>query len=861
MLLPETVLHDLQYGLRMLTRNPGTTAVTVLALALGIGVNTAVFTGFKAMVARPLDARAPAEMVNLALKRGSGVPQSAFSSLDYEAFRDSIHSFNGLIAFRPAQLTYSYLGGRKRPRTPLAGSALGRLGLLRSSVGSAEFATVFVVSENYFSVLGVKMLQGRDFGSIGTAELTSRPSVLISENYWRKRFNGDPAIVGKTIYLNGAAVTISGITPHDFAGTGMGAPAFWLPISAEPFVHADRQWLRDRENQRYRLFGRLASGANMSQAQAEMNLFAEHLRLLHDPRSEWAKPATVLVWPGSPFPLPLKEYGGLTLSILLTMAAAAMVLVVACANVGSLQLARVRSRENELRTRMSLGASRLRVIRQLVTESALVGILAGAVALLFTWVFLKGAVMMMANAVPGEYGGLVFDVAPDLEIFAFVSAVSLVAGMLSGFVPAMESSRSKLSSSIGGGTAPARSRWLQDVLVAAQVALSLVLMIGGSMAIRSSIRSVAIDTGYENKQVFALDVQFPETLQYAAPRKRPLIDELRTRLAALPGVAAITNARPPGDSGFRTAAATLDGESSPGEPANIRNAQTILHYAYVQPNYFETLAIPLTLGRIFQDQAERSVVLSESAAKDLWPGQSPIGRGLRLGPTDERSHIVSELVAKGAVYQVVGVVRDTRAAEFRATDSKRVYLPMPTDRLQFYPILVRTRSDPAQVIGSLDAVLTSIDPNMMASCATLEEIERQAPPFIVASLAALIASTIGLLGLLLALMGIYGTVSYIVVLRTREIGIRMAVGAQKRDVLALILRESARPVVAGLIAGALLAAGASYLARGLLYGLNGVDGTSLAGVSLLFLIVGLLASYPPARRATHMDPLVALRYE
>lgn len=838
----------------MLARNPGTTAATVLALALGIGVNTAVFTGFKAMVARPLDAHAPAEMVNLALKRDSGVPQSSFSSLDYEAFRDSLHSFKGLIAFRPAQLTFSDLGGRKKQRTPPSGSALGRLGLLRAGVGSAEFATVFVVSENYFNVLGVKMLQGHGFESIGIAELSSNPTALISENYWQRRFGGDRAIVGKTIYLNGAAVTISGITPHDFAGTGIGAPAFWLPISSEPLVHGDGRWLLDRENQPYRLFGRLASGASMIQAQAEMNPVAEHLRSLHDPRSEWAKPATVLVWPGSPFPLPLKEYGGLTLSILLIMVAAAMVLVVACANVGSLQLARARSRENELRTRMSLGASRPRVIRQLVTESALVGVLAGAVALVFTWAFLKGAVTMMANTVPGEYGGLVFDVTPDLEIFAFVTAVSLMAGMLSGFVPAVESSRSRLSSSAGGGTAQVRARRLQDVLVAAQVALSLVLMIAGSMAIRSSIRSVAIDTGYENRQVFALDVQFPETLKYAAARRRPLIDELRTRLDALPGVAATTHARPPGDSGFRTAAATLDGESS-------RSVQTILHYSYVEPNYFETLTIPLTVGRIFQEQAERSVILSESAAKDLWPGESPIGRTLRLGPTDERSHDSRELVAKGAAYQVVGVVRDTRAAEFRATDSRRVYLTMPADRLQLYPILVRARSEPAQVIGSLDPVLTSIDPNMMASCATLEEMQRQSPPFIVASLAALIASTIGLLGLLLALMGIYGTVSYIVVLRTREIGIRMAIGAQKRNVLGLILRESARPVLAGLIAGALLAAGASYLACGLLYGLNGVDGTSLTGVSLLFLTIGLFASYPPARRATRVDPMVALRHE
>jgi hypothetical protein len=218
-------------------------------------------------------------------------------------------------------------------------------------------------------------------------------------------------------------------------------------------------------------------------------------------------------------------------------------------------------------------------------------------------------------------------------------------------------------------------------------------------------------------------------------------------------------------------------------------------------------------------------------------------------------------MADGPAYQVVGVARDTRAAEFHTSDSRRVYLQMPIDRLQFYPILIRTRSEPAQIISSLDPVLSVIDPNMMANCSTLEEMQRQSPPFIVASLAALIASSIGLVGLLLALMGIYGTVSYIVVLRTKEVGIRMAVGAQKRDVLGLILRESARPMFAGLITGCMLAAGASYLARGLLYGLNAVDGVSLVVVSLLFLMIGLLASYPPAWRATRVDPLVALRYE
>jgi predicted permease len=858
MTLPETVLHDLRYGARMLSRNAGSTVLTVLALAIGIGINTAGFTAYKAMVARPLDARAPAEMVNLALMRDSSAANYAFSYPDYEAYRDSVHSFSGLIAFRPARVTLSNARGVISQRTSAAGSGSGRLGLFGSQTSNTEFAHVFVVSENYFKVLGATALHGRTFESISIPELVATRSVLISESYWQRRFAGDPAMLGRTPYLNGQAVTVIGITPRGFTGTGISEPAFWLPLSIEPLIHADDQWLRNRENQQYRLFGRLASGASIGHAQAEMSSIADYLRTLHDPHSDSAKPATVLVWPGSPFPLPLKQYGGLTVAILLIMGAAGMVLAVACANVGSLQLARARSRENELRTRQSLGATRLRVIRQLVTESALLGFLAGVLALLFTWAFLKVSVILITNALPVEYGMLVFDVNPNLKVFAYVFAVSLVAGMLSGLAPAMESSRSALSS-VTRGTSSVGGRRLQNVLVAAQVAFSLVLMIAASMAIRSSIKALEMDTGYESTHVIDLNYQFSETSKYNSVRKLALVHDLRTRLAALPGVGAMTSANPPGNSGFRTPAFTLAGETSAAQ-----NMQSILYYSYVQANYFQTLDIPLLLGRGFQpqtSQSEYSVILSESAAKLLWPGQNAIGRTLRLGATDEQFHNRSEILATGPAYQVVGVARDTRGSTFDGSDSKRVYLPLAEDHLQSYSILIRTHSDPAQVLRAIDSVIYDVDPNLIASLSTLQDQLRQSPPFILSSFAAAIASTVGTLGLLLALMGIYGTVSYIVVLRTREVGIRMAIGAQRRDVLGLILRESARPVLAGLIAGVLLAVGASYLARGLLFGLNGVDGVSLGGVSLLFLAIALLASYPPARRAMRVDPMVALRDE
>jgi predicted permease len=535
------------------------------------------------------------------------------------------------------------------------------------------------------------------------------------------------------------------------------------------------------------------------------------------------------------------------------------VLVVACANVGSLQLARARSRQSELQTRLSLGASRGRVIRQLLTESALLGLLSGIAALFLTWGMLKVAVTLVAGALPVEYGTLIFDVTPDLGIFAYVFAISLAAGVLFGVVPAIESSRSTLASSSRASTTSVRSRRIQDILVCAQVALSLVLLIAGSLLIRSSIRSLTMDPGYDTAHVIDLDFRFPEAAKYTDGRKEAVTRALRARLSSLPGVTAVTTARPPDDNRYRTPAVSLGGEQS-----SVRSVRTMLHYSYVQANYFEMLSIPLLLGHGFQlhaGQAERSVILSQSAAAQLWPGQNPIGRSLRLGTTDERSHNWSELIADGPAYEVVGVVRDTRGVEFDGSDSKQAYLLLADAALPSHPLLIRTASDTAAINRAIDPLIASIDPDLLGTTSTLEDMRRQSAPFIVSSLSAGVASTVGLLGLFLALMGIHGTVSYIVVLRTREVGIRMAIGAKKRDILGLILRESTRPVLAGLIVGMLLAVGAGYVLRRLLFGLNPVDSVSFIGVSLLFLAIALLAAYAPSRRALRVNPMVALRYE
>jgi predicted permease len=358
--------------------------------------------------------------------------------------------------------------------------------------------------------------------------------------------------------------------------------------------------------------------------------------------------------------------------------------------------------------------------------------------------------------------------------------------------------------------------------------------------------------------VIDLDLQFPEGATYTPEHKAALIRELHARLAAMPGVMDVTRGRAPDDGNLHWAAVSLNGEKP--SPQNVK---AYPYYAWVEPNYFRTLGISLLSGREFEaqaGQAEGSVIVSESTAKELWPGENPLGRTLRMG-TDGFYQPAAGLLPDGPAWRVIGVVRDTRGMLMDGSDSAQIYLPLPGNAVAEYPILVRTRSDPAQVTASMGTAIHAVDPNLVGMTQTLERMLRQTEPFLASSLAAAVASTTGLLGLLLAAIGIYGTVSYMVVLRTREVGIRMALGAQKRDVLGMILRESSRPVLAGLLVGVVLAGGVAYLLRHILYGIHTIDGISFGGVSVLFLVIALLAALVPSRRAARIEPVVALRYE
>jgi predicted permease len=857
---PGSVWQDIRYGSRMLAKHKGFTAIAVLALALGIGLNTATFTAYKAIVLRTLDARDPARMVNISLIHLSGDADPMFSYPDYLAYRDQTRSFDGVIAASGQYLTLSGAGGAVVQSHSVLGVIAGKFGFVVPSMTTtnAEIIRAEVVSENYFSVLGMPAAQGRLFDSLKSSELLSSPAVLISENYWKRRFGSEPEILGKSIRLNGLTVTIIGVTPHNFVGTGIAAPDVWVPISLESLLHTDANPLRDRENQFCRIFARLAPGVTMMPAQAEVESLADQLRSLHDPHSDLSKPLTAQVWPGSPFGR--KPDASLRFAILLIMIAVGMVLVIACANVASLQLARAAARQNELGMRLSLGASRGRIIRQLLTESALLGLLSGVVALLFTWGLLHVVATELADALPPEWGSLVLRVTPDMQVFAYVFSISLFAGILFGLAPALESSRSALSSSFKANkeTSPSRGGRLRDVMIGAQVAICLVLMIAGSLLIRGSIHAVEMDTGYDGKHVINVEINFPDGAKYNKARQLALLRQIRARVEGLPGVASATVGRPPDGGGVRVAAIWLNGDKPmSGSP------QQIAFYTYVLPSYFETLGIPLLAGRGFQAQSgvpEPSVILSQSQAAQLWPGQNPIGRALALD-TANQFHTKSEMLPDKVSYQVVGVVRDSRGVQLDSSDNAQIYLQLPADRIDEHPMLVRTQSDPTALIGVLGAEISSVDPNLVAYTSTLDALLRETGPFVVSRSAAAFASIVGGFGLLLASMGIYGTVNYMVVLRTREVGIRMALGASRGSVLRLILQQSTRPVVAGLGVGLVLAAGVSRLLHTLLYGLGAVDVVSFASVSILFLAIALLAAYVPSRGATRVDPVIALRYE
>ncbi|HEV2491618.1 MAG TPA: ABC transporter permease [Terriglobia bacterium] len=852
-----TLLQDLRYGLRMLAKNPSFTAVAVLALAVGIAVNTAIFTAYNAAL-RPIQATDPHRIVNIyhsTLKDHYG---GAFSYPDYVYYRDHNAVFSSLIAASGAELALSDTANTSRSAAPAGGgiTALAGIRFFQQVAGTAEFVRAAMISENYFSGLGINPVMGRTF----TPEEArgAYPVAMLSDNFWQRRFNSDPAILGKTLKLNGKQFAVIGITPKDFMGTYENVQSVWLPLSAFPLLEPGRDPFHNRDDDCCDLFARLKPGVTKEHAQSEMTVLADQLRRTYTSGSKNNQPATITLTPGSPFgPGPSPEVKAV---VALVMGAVSLVLLIACANVAGMQLARSAARQKEIGVRLALGASRGRLVRQLLTEATLLAILAGGVGLFFTWWAVRYLVSAISDALPAEWGILSFQVDPDLRVFGYTLLISLIAGILFGLAPALEASKPNLVSVLKEegttfGRHFGRTR-LRDLLVATQVAVCLILLITAGLLARGSARAVRINPGFETKKVLGMGIEIPPGLGYDAAKSGAIERQLVDRLSAVPGVKSVSVGRAPLAGGLRSTSVLL-GEAQ----KDSKERAPVLNYSYVSPNFFATLSIPIIEGRTFTADEARSranvTVVSQATARKLWPGQDPIGKHVTL---DARDQYHDELFPAGQSFEVIGVTPDLRSAWLNELDPGYFYIPMPPN--QYYEsILVRTENDPDSLTAALGQKIKAVDPNVIVYAETLDGLITNNPGFVFSRVGAILSSIIGLLGLLLASVGIYGMVSYVVVQRTREVGVRMALGAQRGDVLRLIVRGSMKPVVVGLIFGVPAAGAVSRLLSGLLFGVSSLDPIIYLGVSLFLASVAALAALMPARRATRVDPMVALRYE
>jgi putative ABC transport system permease protein len=850
----DSLVADIRYALRMLRKDRSFTVVAVFTLAVGIAVNTAVFTAFDVTL-RPIQATDPGRIVSI--HRSSLQEENVwnFNYPDYLYYRAHNQVFEDLFAAAGTEVSLSD-APNANGRSQVAGGITAAIGIrfFQQMAGTAELGWAAMVSQNYFSTLGISPAVGRSF-----ATGDSYPEVLLSYNFWARRFESDPSVLGKTLKLNGKPFTVIGITPKDFIGTYQNSPSVWLPISAYPLLESGHDPLHNTNDECCAVYGRLKADVSRHQAQADLTVLAEQLRRTYPSGSRNSKPVTISVVPASPFGEHLsRDAFAMVVSL---MSAVALVLLIACANVAGLQLARSAARQKEIGVRLALGASRGRLMQQLLTEASILAVMAGGAGLVASWFAERFLVRSVAAALPPEWGFLAINVNPDVRVFGYTLAVSLVTGIMFGLTPALEASRSSVTSVLkeeGASFAgKLRGLRLRHFFIAAQMAICLLLLIAAGLLARGSAQAVRLNPGFETKSILGLDIEVPPGLGYDASKRAAVVRQVVDRLQTVPGVKEVAQGRVPLAGGLRTASVSLDASSK-----QSNTPEPTFYYSYVTPNYFDTLSIPLVRGRTFSEAEARAgarvTIISEATARRLLADQEAIGKRVTLDAS-KQFHQSDEPFPSGQSFQVIGVSRDIRSAWLNEIDPGAFYLPLSPDREG--DVMVRAQADPSALITTLGEQVKAVDPKVVAYAETLDGLITMNPGFVLSRVGAVFSAIIGLLGLVLASVGVYGMVSYAVVQRTHEIGIRMALGARRSGVLALILLQSARPVGAGLLAGLALSVLVSRLLSSLLFGISAFDPLAFGGVSLFLMTVALLACYVPARRATNVDPMVALRYE
>ena len=820
----ETLWQDLRYAVRTLGKTPALTLVAVVSLALGIGANTTIFTFINGLLLRPPMVQEPARLLEVwqhNTTRGRGIGSDMQLSFpEYEHYRDHNNTFGEMAAFTG--------------ETPA---------MIWNRSGEGETVRAALVSANFFSILGVQPALGRGFLPDEDHGSTPVPVVVLSHAMWQQRLGADPAIVGKTLTLNGGNYTVVGIAPASFNGLIVGfSPDVWTPMSMQRAISPGVD-LKERRMHWLLAIGRLKTGVTRQQATADLAVLGQQLARDFPETNKNLMPDVV---PLELVPAPFRGVAGGISAVL--MAVVGLVLLIACANVANLLLAKASSRRREVAVRIALGANRRRLVQQMLTESVLIAGIAGALGLLFSF----WAVPLLLSLRPASLS-FVLNVSPDVRVLAFTLLASLLTGVVFGLVPALQQSRvNQVDNLKDGATHGGSSRSkLRNALVVAQVTACVVLLVGASLCLRSLLNARSIDPGFDTRNTVAAGLNV-ETFGYDQSRGRSFYARLLERVRAVPGVraASLTDHLPLGQT-MRMQGVEIDGYEAPRGPSGMRGLP--IDMALVGPDYFDAMGIPVLSGRSFKntddDQAPPVVMINQQMAERFWPRQNPVGQFVTLmGSQGGRTRA-----------EVIGVAKTGKYASLGEDPKPFFYRPLLQEYEPGAQLIVRTAGD-TPIVDALRHEVRALDPRMaLVGVETLEQ-HMQLPLF-PARAAGLLLGLFGLLALTLAIVGLYGVMSYSVSQRTREIGVRMALGARRIDVVRLILGQGLRLTLMGMVIGVVCSVALTWVLRSVLYGISATDPLSFLAVAVLLTMVAAAASYVPARWATRVDPMRALRTE
>lgn len=816
------LIQDIRYGLRMLRKAPAVTTAVVIALALGVGANIAIFSMVNGFLLRPLPVSAPDQITILAIQeKNAPTGSSGFSYPEFSDFRAQAGAFSHVF-----------------------GLVLSAVQVTDEGRPDQSFANY--VSGNFFTALGVNPARGRLIMP-GEGEAPGQPTLAVLDYlYWQRRFKGDPSVVGRQVRINGKTATIIGIAPRQFHGM---FPLFetdvYLTMSAISLEENANVFWSSRDRRRILAFGRLKPEMSLQQAQTSLDVISGRLAQEYPATDKWF---TVSAIPEkSARPIPYANSSFVAISGLF-LALAGMVLLLACLNVENILLARGTARQREMGVRAALGAGRGRLIRQMLTESVMLASLGGSVGILLGVVANRWTNSIHLRNIP-----LQLDSTLDWRVFTFAGAAVILTGIIVGLVPALRASSAEVNIALHEGAQTnrfsANPSSVRNFLVVVQVAGSLVLLIAAGLFVRSLLKVEHFDLGFDPDHILNVIVD-PHEIGYDEARTTAFYREVEAGIEALPGVQSVSLASYVPMAGFPTGVAvSIEGHA-------IRQGQQVPHVLYnaVDPGYFSTMRIGVLRGRDFSDADNetepRVAMINQTMAERFWPHENPIGK--RFGMNGEA----------GSFVEVVGVTHDGKYQAVGEDPQPFFYLPIAQNFVSKRALQIRSSVTPESLAKPVARLISTAAPGLsIIDCETMQQFLEGALGFFAFRLAATLAGGLGIIGLVLALVGVYGVVSLTVSLRTREVGIRMALGADSREILKLIWLQGVRLVILGVAIGIPAAWALTRAMTHVIAGISASDPVTYLGVSLALLVVTLVACWIPARRAIKVDPMAALRYE